>query len=84
MVEANAISGGRIEVSWLYRPDLEYNGSALRRQSEPLMDGVEYRFVLRIASAACPEGIETQNTDEHAATPNSDVPASPALAVEII
>jgi len=48
-------------------------------ESEALTDGQEYLFVVRIATAAHPDGIETQNTDEHAATPDSSVPDAPIL-----
>jgi hypothetical protein len=49
-----------------------------------LTDDQEYRFVVRIATAAHPAGIETQNKDEHPATPDSSVPAAPALAAEVV
>ena len=52
--------------------------------SEALVDEQEYLFAVRIATAAHPDGIETQNTDEHAATPDSDVPSTPVLTGEII
>jgi len=48
-------------------------------QSAPLTDGQEYHFVICIATAPWPDGIETQNTDEHAATPDGDVPSVPLL-----
>ena len=52
--------------------------------SEPLTDDQEYLFVVRIATAAWPSGIETQNADEHAAKPDSEVPATPTLTAEVV
>lgn len=49
-----------------------------------LTDEQEYRFVVRVAMAAHLGGIETQNTNEVAATPNSDVPATPTLTLQLI
>jgi len=105
LVEARAISGGRIEQAWLYDPRHEENGPGAAHeariywdagtgemdwtapyatvemnhatqatrytwQSEPLTDGQEYRFVVRIATAAHPDGIETRNTEHYSATPS--------------
>ena len=53
-------------------------------QSGPLTDGHEYRFVVRIATAPWLDGVESQNTDEPAATANADEPAAPELAVEAV
>jgi len=53
-------------------------------QSGPLTDGQTYRFTIRIATALWPSGIKTQNTDEHAATADSSVPATPVLVVETV
>jgi hypothetical protein len=49
-----------------------------------LADGTEYRFVVRIATAAHPDGLETQNTDEHTAIADSDVPAAPVLVARVV
>jgi len=119
MVEAEAISGGRIEVRWLYDPRREENGPGAAHeariywdagsgavdfsaphatvpmnhpttatrytwQSEPLTGGQEYRFVVRIATAAWPSGIETQNIASHAATADSDMPEAPELIATLI
>jgi len=51
--------------------------------SAPLTDDQEYRFVVRAATAAWPAGIETQNTDEHAATADADQPAAPVLTASV-
>lgn len=48
-----------------------------------LVDEQEYLFVVRIATAAHPAGIENQNTDEHAATPDSDIPSTPVLTAQV-
>ncbi|MFP4028630.1 MAG: hypothetical protein ACLFWL_12635 [Candidatus Brocadiia bacterium] len=53
-------------------------------ESAALTDGTEYQFTVRIASDVHPAGIETENTDTHVATPDSDVPATPALEAEVI
>ena len=37
------------------------------------------RLVARIATTAHPASIDPQNTDEHAATPDSSVPVVPAI-----
>jgi hypothetical protein len=52
--------------------------------SAVLTDDLEYRFVVRIGTAAYPDGIETQNTDQHVAVPDSDVPDSPALTLRLV
>lgn len=52
--------------------------------SGPLTNEQEYRFVVRVATAAWPAGLETSNTDEHSATADSDQPASPELTVGLI
>ena len=38
----------------------------------------------RFATAAGPGGIETEDTDEHAATPDGSVPSAPAVTARII
>jgi hypothetical protein len=53
-------------------------------QSEPLGDGIEYRFVVRIATAAWPTGVETQNTDEHTAQADANSPAAPELTAHLV
>jgi hypothetical protein len=53
-------------------------------QSAPLTDGQAYRFVVRVATAPWPAGIETQNTDEHVAIPDTSVPTAPALAAQVL
>jgi len=118
-VEARAISGGRIELEWLYDPAYEYLGpgaayegrihwdagtgeidwtaphatvpmnhptSATRYtwQSTPLTDGQEYRFVIRIATAAWPEGFETSNADAYISIPDSSTPAIPILIGKLV
>ena len=40
--------------------------------------------MVRIATVAHPGGVETQNTDEHAATADSDVPTAPVLSASIV
>lgn len=49
-----------------------------------LVADTEYGFVVRIATAASPAGVETQNTDVVYAIPNVDVPTTPTLAVEVV
>ncbi len=49
-----------------------------------LSDGTFYGYVVRVATAAHPGGIETQNTDVHYGTPDSDVPTTPVLDAKII
>ncbi len=53
-------------------------------QSAPLTDGQTYRFVIRIATAPWPDGIETQNTDSHAATANASAPSTPLLSLRTV
>lgn len=53
-------------------------------ESEALVDEQEYLFAVRIATAAHPNGIETANTDEHAATADTSAPDAPVLAARII
>ena len=118
-VKAEAIAGGKVQVSFWYRPDQEYLGPgaafeariyyddgtgtvdyatpldtlAMGGPEEPdvwewesgvLVDDQEYLFVVRIATAAHPAGVETQNTDEHAATPDSSVPDAPVLTAALV
>jgi len=118
-VKAEAIAGGKVRVSWWYRPDQEYLGPGAAFEariyydnatgtvdyatpldtlamgapedpdvwewtSDALVDDQEYLFVVRIATAAHPGGVETQNTDEHAATPDSSVPDAPVLTAALV
>ncbi|MCK4374626.1 MAG: hypothetical protein KAX19_04825 [Candidatus Brocadiae bacterium] len=53
-------------------------------QSAPLTDGEEYRFAIRIAAIPWRRVLGTQNTDEHAATADSDAPTAPVLAAQVI
>lgn len=53
-------------------------------QSGPLTDGQTHRFVLRVATAPWPDALQTQNTDEHAATADSSVPTAPILSAQAI
>jgi len=53
-------------------------------QSTPLTDGQEYRFVVRIANHPWPDGVETQNADEHAAVCDATQPSAPSLTAAII
>ncbi len=53
-------------------------------QSGVLADGEDHLFVVRIGTAAHPDGVETQNTDEHVATPNADVPTTPTVTAQVI
>jgi len=53
-------------------------------ESGVLVNGEDYLFVVRIATAAHPSGVETQNTDEHLVTPNSDVPTTPTVTAQVI
>ena len=53
-------------------------------QSAALTNGQTYRFLIRAATAVWPDAVETGNTDEHAAAPNSDVRATPTLFAEVI
>ena len=119
LVEARAISGGRIELEWLYDPALEYLGPGAAHeariywdagtgemdwsaphatvtmnnpteatryswQSGVLTDKQEYRFVVRIATAAWPEGHETTNADTHAATADANLPTAPEMTAQVI
>ena len=52
--------------------------------SGPLAHGTTYRFAVRAATAAYPSGIETQNTDVHAATADTTVPAATVLSTRVI
>jgi hypothetical protein len=52
-------------------------------QSAPLTDGQTYHFTVRIATAAHPAGIETQNTDEVAASPDKTLPPVPVLIAQV-
>ncbi len=51
-------------------------------QSGLLTDRQTCRFTIRIATAPWSSGLETQNTDEHAAIPDSSVPAPPVLSAQ--
>lgn len=51
--------------------------------SGALSDGTEYAFVVRIGTATSPNGEETTNTDEHAATPDSTEPGKPVLSATL-
>ncbi len=53
-------------------------------QSAPLTDGQTYRFVIRVATAPWPAGLETQNTDSHPAATDVSSPVTPALAAELL
>ena len=52
--------------------------------SDALTDGETYTFVVRVATADWPGGIETENTDEHSATVDDDVPDAPELTATVI
>ena len=52
--------------------------------SAGLVNGQEYRFVVRIATAADPSGFETQNTDEHAGTADSGTATAVTLAATVV
>ena len=118
LVEARAISGGRIELEWLYDPALEYLGPGAAHeariywdagtgemdwsaphatvamnnpaeaaryswQSGVLSDGQEYRFVVRVATAAWPAGIEPENSKECSAVADMTLVHAPTLSVEV-
>jgi len=53
-------------------------------QSAPLTDGQTYRFVIRVATAPWPSGIETHNFDEYAAIPENSIPTAPVLSAEVV
>jgi len=53
-------------------------------QSDPLTDGQKYRFVVRVATAAWPEGFETSNADAHTSIPDSSTPGIPTLTGGVI
>jgi len=53
-------------------------------QSAPLTDGQTYRFVVRVATAPWPTGIETQNADVHAVTADGSSPLAPALNATVV
>ena len=53
-------------------------------ESGVLENEQEYRFVVRIATAAWPAGIETQNTGEVYATADSVQPSQPVLQAQLI
>jgi hypothetical protein len=53
-------------------------------QSDPLADGQTYRFVIRVATSPWPSGIETSNTDEHAATCDATSPTTPILRAAVV
>lgn len=119
MVAAAPAAGGKIRLTWIYRPWRETNGPGAAYQariywdnatgavdftaphatvymgnptaetsyawtSAALTDGEEYRFVIRIATAAQPGGIETQNRAEVRATADSDQPTAPVLSVAVV
>jgi len=52
--------------------------------SEALVDEQAYLFGVRIATAASPDGYETDNEDTYNATPDANVPDAPVLAGELI
>ncbi len=52
--------------------------------SGALTDGNTYKFGVRIATAANPDGVETTNSDVHEAVPNSDTPAQPTVTTNIV
>ena len=118
IVIADPSAGGKVTVSWLYRPDEEYNGpgaafeariyydnatgtidyttplatvamsnptSTLRYSwtSGVLTNDVEYLFDVRIATAAHPAGIETDNEVKHGATPSNVSPTTPTLTADL-
>ena len=49
-----------------------------------LVDASTYKFVVRIGTAAHPDGLETDNTGEYSATADSSVPSTPTLSVEVV
>jgi len=53
-------------------------------RSAPLADGQEYRFCIHIATAPYPSGVETSNSDHHAAEADSSVPSPPTLTASLI
>jgi len=53
-------------------------------QSAPLTDGQTYRFVVKVATAPWPAGIETQNTDEHTVMVDTEQPDAPELVLELV
>jgi hypothetical protein len=52
--------------------------------SGALTDGVTYQFAVRIATAAYPDGRETQNEDSVSAMPDSGVPMAPTLQAAVV
>jgi hypothetical protein len=52
--------------------------------SVPLTGGQEYRFVVRIATAAWPSGFQTQSVGEHAAAADADTPSTPELVGQVV
>ncbi len=53
-------------------------------QSAPLTDGQEYRFVVRVATASWPDGIQTQNAGEYVATADASAPVVLLLTVDLV
>ncbi len=53
-------------------------------ESDALVDEQEYRFAVRVATAAHPAGIEDPNTHEVTVTPDSDSPDAPVLTAEVV
>jgi hypothetical protein len=51
--------------------------------SAALTDG-DYQFCVRIGTDAWPAGLETSNSDLHAATANDDVPTAPILTAQVV
>ena len=119
LVEARPISGGLIELEWLYDPALEYLGPGAAHkariywdggtgvmdwsaphaivamnnpieaaryswQSGVLTDGQEYRFVVRVATAQWPAGIETDNVTASSSLSDHAMPTAPVLTTGII
>jgi len=52
-------------------------------QSGVLTDGQEYRFVVKIATDAFPDGIETENSKEYFAVADMTLVHAPTLSVEV-
>ena len=76
--EKLAIRGHGVTAS--QKPISEYD----RRRGDRITHGQTYHFSVRVATAAWPAGIETQNTDEHAAVADTTVPDAPVSSARII
>ena len=71
---------GEMSRAWHDHASICLRGGA----SSGLMNSADVPVAARIATAAHPAGIETQNSDEQVATADGDQPSLPTLAVQVV